>query len=62
MAHLEYIEDEQGDVVDHKVYCSDFCNREQNKNYQGWNGCCEISVSEPCANCGATVQGLGVID
>ena len=57
MAHLTYIEDKQGDVVDQEVYCSDFCAR-VSPNYGGWNGCNEISVSEPCANCGETVEGL----
>ena len=58
MAHLEYIEDEHNDVIDYVVYCSDYCNRENNRNYNGWNGCHEISISEPCACCGAVVQGI----
>jgi hypothetical protein len=58
MAHIDYIQDNNGDVVDHAVYCSDSCHREHGKNYNGWNGCLEISVTEPCALCGVTVQGL----
>jgi len=77
MAHLHFIEDADGDVVDHIVFCSDFCHqgfcwgeRRSGEKYQdgcepyqeleygGWNGCEEISQSEPCANCGDMVQGL----
>ena len=57
MAHLTYIKDSHGDVVDQEVYCSDFCARGSDY-YGGWNGCNEISVSEPCADCGTMVQGL----
>ena len=59
MAHLHFIEDTQGDVVDHQAFCSDYCNREKTgSDYQGWNGCNEISTTQPCENCGATVNGL----
>jgi len=59
MAHLHFIEDKQGDVVDHNVYCSDYCNREKSgEGYQGWNGCNEISTTQQCENCGAIVEGL----
>ena len=59
MAHLHFIEDEHGDVVDQNVFCSDFCHREHaGENYGGWNGCAEISSTTPCEKCGATVQGL----
>tara|TARA_R110000824_G_scaffold341630_1_gene528064 strand:- start:58 stop:240 length:183 start_codon:yes stop_codon:yes gene_type:complete len=57
MAHLTFIEDESGDVVDNEVYCSDYCAK-QSKRYGGWNGCNEISTSEPCAECGEMVAGL----
>ena len=57
MAHLTFIEDDSGDVVDHEVYCSDFCAR-TSELYNGWNGCNEISSSEPCAKCGDNVPGL----
>jgi hypothetical protein len=26
--------------------------------YQGWNGCHEINTTQPCLNCGETVQGF----
>jgi hypothetical protein len=59
MAHMHFIEDEHGDVVDNIVFCSDFCHHEYTKDkYEGWNGCHEISVSEPCANCNDTVEGI----
>jgi hypothetical protein len=57
MAHLTYIEDASGDVVDQEVYCSDYCAT-FSKHYNRWNGCNEISTSEPCAKCGLTVPGL----
>ena len=44
MAHLHFIEDQHGDVVDNIVYCSDSCHRNHSKTYNGWNGCHEISV------------------
>jgi hypothetical protein len=58
MAHLHFIEDQHGDIVDNIVFCSDYCHRDHIPNYKGWNGCHEISVSEPCANCGDTVSGI----
>ena len=57
MAHVALIKDEDGDVVDYEVYCSDYCAR-TSKHYAGWNGCVEISVSEPCECCEENVQGL----
>jgi hypothetical protein len=62
MAHLHFVEDADGDVVDHVVFCSDFCHndyccRENGFKYGGWNGCNEISTSEPCANCDDLVCG-----
>tara|TARA_Y100000310_G_scaffold202682_1_gene202924 strand:+ start:186 stop:374 length:189 start_codon:yes stop_codon:yes gene_type:complete len=59
MAHLHLIEDSQGELVDYSVFCSDYCNREHSGNdYAGWHGCNEISTTQPCENCGETVQGL----
>lgn len=58
MAHLQIIEDENGDMIDYIVYCSDSCNRSSNPDYQGWYGCHEISTTQPCAACGQTVEGL----
>ena len=49
MAHIHIIEDKQGDMIDQKIYCSDSCNTYDNQeNYQGWNGCNEISFTQPC--------------
>jgi len=57
MAHLVFIEDLNGDVIEQKVFCSDNCAR-TSQHYSAWNGCNEINVSEPCASCGAQVQGI----
>tara|TARA_A100001515_G_scaffold138338_1_gene131794 strand:- start:341 stop:541 length:201 start_codon:yes stop_codon:yes gene_type:complete len=61
MAHIHMIEDEKGDMIDRKVYCSDSCNTYDNQdNYQGWNGCYEISFSQPCdrKGCCNTIKGI----
>jgi hypothetical protein len=59
MAHLHMLEDSNGDVVDVVVFCGDFCHRQHTgEDYAGWNGCHEISVTEPCAECGEMVEGL----
>ena len=62
MAHLHLIEDENGDVIDAKVYCSDLCHVLDNDNYQGWNGCSEISFSQPCERKGCSNIVKGVED
>jgi hypothetical protein len=56
-AHLTFVEDDHGDVIDQEVYCSDFC-AQSNARYNGWNGLHEISVSEPCNKCGTLVRGI----
>ena len=33
-AHIELIEDKEGNLIDTKNYCSDFCHKESNKNYE----------------------------
>ena len=59
MAHLHFIEDDSGDVVDHLVFCSDYCHyKHMGEKYRGWNGCNEISTTEPCVECGRKVEGL----
>ena len=59
MAHLHFIEDDSGDVVDHLVFCSDYCHKQHmDEKYRGWNGCNEISTTEPCVECGRKVEGL----
>ena len=50
MAHLQFIEDKAGDVIDQVVFCSDYCHQSHAK-YNGWNGCIEISTPEFCARC-----------
>ena len=58
MAHLHLIEEPNGDVVDYLVFCSDYCHKMHVLNYKGWNGCHEISTTQPCEHCQATVNGL----
>jgi hypothetical protein len=59
MAHYHYIENTAGDLVDLKVYCSDWCNQQDSgPAYQGWNGCNELTITQPCENCEAEVKGL----
>jgi|TARA_R110000824_G_scaffold358994_1_gene546511 hypothetical protein len=49
MAHLHLIEDKNNQVIDQKVYCSDYCNKIDNAdNYKGWLGCQEIEISQKC--------------
>ena len=57
MANIVPIEDEEGEMVDIEVYCSDFC-AQSSKHYRGWYGCAEISTSQPCECCEAHVHGL----
>ena len=54
-----FIEDLNGDVIEQEVFCSDNCAR-TSKHYNAWNGCHEISMSEPCTNCGEQVHGIEI--
>lgn len=55
MAHVHFIEDDGGDLVDLVHFCSDWCHRdwcqETGTTYEGWNGCHEIYRPEWCATC-----------
>jgi hypothetical protein len=62
MAHLGFQEDEQGDLVGLVYYCSDFCNREHNPDYGGWNGAHELDTREVCAACGVEVDAVEELD
>lgn len=57
--HLFEINDDQGDLVDVVVFCSDYCHRlwciENKQEYQGWNGCHEPWPSR-CASCDALIM------
>jgi hypothetical protein len=56
--HVHFIEDENGDIVDARHYCSDWCNRADNDDdYQGFNGCHESEFNRECDACGATIHG-----
>lgn len=54
-AHLHLHEDENGDVVDATVFCSDWCHRDwcatNGATFGGWNGCNEMDGPQWCANC-----------
>jgi hypothetical protein len=72
MAHLHPIneqpdstpQEDRGDIEDYIVLCSDYCHQSHCDNsggsliYEGFYGCQEISITEPCAECGATVYGI----
>lgn len=57
MPHLVFIEDSNGDVIDHATFCSDFC-AQVHPDYAGWNGAYEIVFNKPCY-CGQTIAGVG---
>lgn len=55
MAHLVFVEDAQGDLLDLEVYCTDSCAK-TSPLYAGWNGAQEISdLYAKCKNCGSAV-------
>jgi hypothetical protein len=61
MAHLHLIEDIKNQLIDVKNYCSDSCNFYDNEyNYQGWNGCNEISLTQKCnrESCKNIIKGV----
>ena len=62
MAHFGYIEDDQGELVDILITCSDSCNRTAHKRigeqYEGWSGCHELEFGQPCENCGVWISGF----
>lgn len=52
MAHLVFIEDAQGDVIDAEAYCSDYCAK-TSPAYAGWNGCHQLTGH--CTKCGVVI-------
>ena len=52
--HLNYIEDEDGNVEDDERFCSDSCAR-SSEHYAGWNGCNEVNGPEWCEYCGESI-------
>jgi len=59
MAHLQLIENLDGDLIDVVEFCSDFCHSDAaGVEYQGWNGCNELEFNSPCQNCGTTIEGV----
>lgn len=55
MTHLVLIEDNSGDLVDLRHYCSDGCAR-TDENYAGWYGCHELTQPETCNACGVALS------
>ena len=67
MAHFHYVEDEDKQVVDYLVFCSDFerqefLEQEDNEkkygSYNGWNGCHELEFNEHCSYCDKIIEGF----
>jgi hypothetical protein len=62
MAHYHFVEDDGGDVVDVRTFCSDWCHRtwcERNSaTYGGWNGCHEQEFSTVCEECEEEIEGV----
>jgi len=51
MAHITLIEDESGDLLDVKYFCSDYC-AQSDPHYAGWYGCVEVvDKDEWCTTC-----------
>jgi hypothetical protein len=61
-AHLLYLNDKGGSIVDFVVFCTDSCHRYFCTNngftYEGWNGCHDLDKPTPCAVCGRRVEGI----
>jgi len=60
MAHVTFVEDAYGDVIDTNYFCSDFC-AQHSPDYGGWYGCVELQADVLCDTCEvwieATVEG-----
>lgn len=53
MAHVTFIEDAKGDIVDATYYCSDWCAK-SDPNYEGWYGCVRPGTTQKCSAEGCT--------
>lgn len=51
MAHANFIEDTQGDIIDVRYYCSDWCSRFDTDIYNGWSGCYTLTEPTTCHTC-----------
>jgi hypothetical protein len=54
MSHAVFIDDAHGDLIDLRIYCSDFC-AQSDDNYAGWNGCLEFDYPTQCEACSAAI-------
>lgn len=54
-AHIYIHVGANGDAIDAEYFCSDWCHRSWCKDteaeYEGWNGCHEVSSPQFCASC-----------
>ena len=57
MAHFVCVDDADGELVDVRTYCSDFCAAHDDL-YAGWNGAHEIEFDAVCNQCGTVVVGF----
>ena len=57
MAHLVSPIHEDTTEDNLEVFCSDYC-AQTSSNYNGWNGCHEISDDQPCNNCNQIIKGI----
>ena len=59
-AHYHEIDDDNGDLADLVVFCSDWCHRvwcwHTKNKYQGWNGCHELPEPTNCVSCATIVN------
>ncbi len=63
MAHIHMIEDNHGDIVDLKYFCSDICHQQAvSDQYKGWYGCVEVSYTQTCENTGCNNILYGLED
>jgi hypothetical protein len=54
MAHFVFIDDAYGDLIDLRIYCSDFCAQSDNA-YAGWNGANELDHESYCESCNKVI-------
>ena len=63
MAHIHMIEDNHGDIVDLKYFCSDTCQQlAVGDQYKGWYGCVELNYTQTCENTGCNNILYGLED
>lgn len=56
MAHVTFVEDGNGDVINAHYFCSDLCAQQHN-TYAGWYGCVKLSYDAACVTCQTSIVG-----